>query len=576
MNAEILLKHFDRIADVPDAVPRLRQFILDLAVRGKLLPQDPNDEPATDLLKRIAVEKERVAKKVGAKKQEDSSPSTAEHDSLELPPGWCMAHLQEICTSVTDGDHLPPPKAEEGIPFLVIGNVRNQVINFADCRHVSEQYYTELDPIRRPIVGDVLYTLVGSYGIPVLVRNSRPFCVQRHIGILRPSILMHVDFLVRILESQFVFNQATLCATGIAQKTVPLSGLRKIHIPLPPLAEQHRIVAKVDELLALCDQVAAAKAERETRRDRLAAATLHRLNNAVDVGAFRDHAHFALTHLSHLTSRPEQIIQLRQTILNLAVRGQLVPQDPKDEPGAELHEKLTASLEELQRLDGTRRRKEVEESRMFFTGDVFPKSWVLTSFDAVNAIVSGVAKGKDLRGCKTETYPYLRVANVQRGYLDLSLIKEIEIKVGEINRYRLERGDVLMTEGGDWDKLGRAAIWNEEINDCIHQNHIYRIRPADKTALLPQWITLFANSPLGRSYFEDASKQTTNLASINMTQLRSCPLPLPSTEEQHRIVTKVDELMALCDRLEVQLTTSQTESRRLLEATLHAALAGGG
>ena len=182
-------------------------------------------------------------------------------------------------------------------------------------------------------------------------------------------------------------------------------------------------------------------------------------------------------------------------------------------------------------------------------------------------------KGKNLRGLKTTIFPYLRVANVQRGFLDLGVVKKLEIRSDEIDRYRLRKGDVLMTEGGDWDKLGRAAIWNDAIQNCIHQNHIYRIRSANIGDLLPQWIMLFANSLLGRSYFEGASKQTTNLASINMTQLRSCPLPLPPIAEQRRIVAKVDRLMALCYQLEIQLTTTQTEGRRLLEVTISDALA---
>ena len=171
-------------------------------------------------------------------------------------------------------------------------------------------------------------------------------------------------------------------------------------------------------------------------------------------------------------------------------------------------------LANKQEIERTRSRKDILPSPFgFFGDDTFPSSWVLTNFDSVNAIVSGVAKGKNLRGLKTATYPYLRVANVQRGYLDLRIVKQLDIRRDKLDRYRLRRGDVLMTEGGDWDKPGRAAIWNEEIPNCIHQNHIYRIRSANKDELLPSWIALFANSPLGRSYFEEASKQTTNLAS---------------------------------------------------------------
>ena len=121
---------------------------------------------------------------------------------------------------------------------------------------------------------DLLYTLVGSYGVPVIVRDDQPFCVQRHIGILRPSTLIDVNFLARAMESRFAFDQATAYATGIAQKTVPLSGLRKLSVPLPPLAEQHRIVAKVDGLMALCDRLEANLATADDTRSRLLEALL--------------------------------------------------------------------------------------------------------------------------------------------------------------------------------------------------------------------------------------------------------------------------------------------------------------
>src|SRR5262245_18301041 len=148
-------------------------------------------------------------------------------------------------------------------------------------------------------------------------------------------------------------------------------------------------------------------------------------------------------------------------------------------------------------------------------------------------------------------------------------MKTIYIPEDEVPRYVLRPGDVLMTEGGDWDKLGRAAIWLGEIAQCIHQNHVFRVRSPLPEKLHPRWVVTYTNSLLGRSYFENASKQTTNLASINMTQLRGCPLPLPPLAEQHRIVAKVDELMALCDQLEVAKTEREQSRDRLVAASLH-------
>jgi type I restriction enzyme S subunit len=201
-----------------------------------------------------------------------------------------------------------------------------------------------------------------------------------------------------------------------------------------------------------------------------------------------------------------------------------------------------------------------------------PESWALSSFDDIFVIVSGVTKGQKVAANVAVNVPYLRVANVQRGHLDLAVIKNNTVRKADEERHALRRGDVLMTEGGDWDKLGRAAIWGEEIAGCIHQNHVFRVRPPSKD-ISPEWVVTYVNSLLGRAFFEDASKQTTNLASINMTQLRGCPFPLPPLAEQHRIVAKVDELMALCDRLEASLTATADTRRRLLEALLAEALA---
>jgi restriction endonuclease S subunit len=176
----------------------------------------------------------------------------------ELPTGWAWAELSQVCTSITDGDHQAPPQVPAGIPFLVIGNIRTRALDFTGCRHVPAEYFESLNPVRRPQKGDVLYSLVGSYGISVLVRDDKPFCVQRHIGILRPSPEISSAFLALALSSRAVFDQATKYATGTAQLTVSLSGLRRIRIPLPPHMEQERIVAAIEEQFSRLDAGVAA------------------------------------------------------------------------------------------------------------------------------------------------------------------------------------------------------------------------------------------------------------------------------------------------------------------------------
>jgi len=273
-DAQFVRNAMSALTTRPDQIKQIRQTILTLGARGKLVQQWSRDEPASELLKRIAKEKTRLVRAGEIKKAEPVVDLTASEPDIPIANGWAVTNLQSVCVSVTDGDHLPPPKTETGVPFLVIGNVRSRAIDFSQSRFVSQEYYRNLDSIRRPKNGDLLYTLVGSYGIPVVVRDDRPFCVQRHIGILRPCTLIDVNFLALAMESELAFGQATAYATGIAQKTVPLSGLRKLLLPLPPLTEQHRIVARVNELMHLCDQLAASLAAAEAGRSRLLNALL--------------------------------------------------------------------------------------------------------------------------------------------------------------------------------------------------------------------------------------------------------------------------------------------------------------
>lgn len=162
---------------------------------------------------------------------------------------WEDVSLDSVCKSIYDGDHMPPPKSETGIPFLVISNVNTGFISFEKCRFVPEEYYDGLSETRTPEIGDILYTIVGSYGIPVMVDTDKKFCFQRHMALLKPKDIYN-RFLWRQLQTQSFFEQATSIATGTAQLTVPIKGLRKLIVKCPTLPEQHEIVCLIDDLVA--------------------------------------------------------------------------------------------------------------------------------------------------------------------------------------------------------------------------------------------------------------------------------------------------------------------------------------
>ena len=262
-----------------------------------------------------------------------------------------------------------------------------------------------------------------------------------------------------------------------------------------------------------------------------------------------------------LATAPGGVPRLRELILTLAVQGKLVEQSERDEP-------VAVVLREIQLAKGgavpRRRLRATDTDDALIAPFALPDTWDWVRLGEVTDISGGVTLGRKGAIEQPLTLPYLRVANVQRWNVLCDDLKTITIGRAELARYQLRAGDLLITEGGDWDKVGRTAIWRDELAVCLHQNHVFKARGLTPR-WNPEWAQLYLNSPIARTYFASCSKQTTNLASINMTQLKSCAFPLPPVAEQARIVARVDELMCLCDAL---------EAKGRLEAEQHARMLG--
>lgn len=262
---------FGRLVDGRDAVDALRRSILDLCLRGRLTSQDPRDGNAAEHLQHLAKERAKlgVRSKVGA--------PVPEAVPFSIPKSWSWARLEQLWQSISDGDHQAPPKAPSGVPFLTIGNISRGAIDFSETRFVGRDYYEGLDAARVPREGDLLYSVVGSFGIPVVVSTGREFCVQRHIAILRPLASTNVQWMNYWMRSGFVYGQAAATATGIAQPTVGLGSLRSFLVPVPPAGEQGRIVRTLDALMRLCDDLEMKLRARDDGAERLAKALVARL-----------------------------------------------------------------------------------------------------------------------------------------------------------------------------------------------------------------------------------------------------------------------------------------------------------
>ena len=296
MNPAQLHSHFDRISEAPDAIPRLRRFILDLAVRGKLVQQDPNDEPVS--IVDIPCSKQSNGRGMRENLGDDTWPN-------DLPESWRWYRLGAVSQQITDGEHATPPRiVEEEIPLVTAKNVRNGFMDYGYTDWVSFETANRAWIRCRPAVGDVLLVCVGATtGRLCVLRDARDMVLVRSVALIRPNSAVNVNYLALTLRSPMCQAQMWAKVKMTAQPCLYINRIKSLPIPLPPLAEQHRIVAKVDELMALCDQLEAAQAERESRRDRLVAASLHRLNNGADAEAFRNHARFYLNRLPRLTTR---------------------------------------------------------------------------------------------------------------------------------------------------------------------------------------------------------------------------------------------------------------------------------
>ena len=226
----------------------MQKSILQYAMQGKLVEQRAEEGTGEELYCQIQAEKEKLIKD-GKIKKEKRLPEILENEiPFDIPKSWKWVKLNSIVTIITDGDHQPPPQVDTGIPFLVISNMSQGNLSFINTRNVSQEYYDNLQEARKPQSGDILFTVTGSYGIVILVKTDKKFCVQRHIAIIKKPFVS-ADYLVKCLSAPFSYKQCKEKATGTAQKTVGLDTLRNLILPLPPLAEQERIVAKLEKVL---------------------------------------------------------------------------------------------------------------------------------------------------------------------------------------------------------------------------------------------------------------------------------------------------------------------------------------
>ncbi|HFT0722034.1 TPA: restriction endonuclease subunit S [Klebsiella pneumoniae] len=550
-------------------IKKLREMILELAVRGKLVPQDPNDEPASELLKRIAAEKAELVKQGKIKKQKPLPGISEEEKPFDLPVGWEWVRLEDVTDNIHYG-YTASADVTKKVKLLRITDIQDDKViwrNVPGCEIKDsdiEQYQLQPNDI-------VIARTGGTVGKSYLVDDLQYIAVfASYLIRLKYIKFTNANYTKIFLGSQLYWLQLYNGVTGTGQPNVNGNTLKKMFFPLPPSSEQNKICSRVQTLLNLCEQLERHSLISLDAHQQLVETLLTTLTDSQNADELAENWARISEHFDTLFTTEASIDALKQTILQLAVMGKLVPQDPNDEPASELLKRIAQEKAQLVKDGKIKKQKPlppISDEEIPFE---LPEGWKWCLFEDVVDIQSGITKGRNLVNRKLITIPYLRVANVQRGYLDLSEVKEIDIPEEEQDKYHVIKGDLLITEGGDWDTVGRTTVWCHEWY-IANQNHVFKGRIIGKE-IDPYWLETYMNSPYSRDYFASASKQTTNLASINKTQLRGCPVAIPPSSEANKIMLKLNDFNELCEKLKLQLQSAQQTQLHLADALTDAAI----
>ena len=447
MKLETFFKHFDLLAEAPNGVQKLRELILDLAVRGKLVPQDANDEPAAVLLERIKKEKERLVKEGKVKKDKLSQSIIAEEIPYKLPTNWQWTKLCEIGL-INPRNEVDDSKIASFIPMNLIPQsynkeIRYEVRKWADIKKGFTHFadgdvvLAKITPCFQNRKSTVIYGLKNSVGA-----GTTELHVYRPI-----NNLINPEYVLLYLKSAEFINNGISKLTGTAgQKRVPNEYFAENPFPLPPLAEQKRIVTKVDELMKLCDELEARQKKKQETRILINNAALNKLLTADTPETFTKNWQRIGDNFDILYSAPENIGKLRQAILQLAVMGKLVPQNANDEPAAVLLERIKKEKERLVKEGKVKKEKSLPAIKDDEIPYDLPKGWEWVRFgEIILYIESGWSPMCEKRPKEGKEWGVLKVSAVTWDRFNPFENKALPISLDPKPEHEVKVGDFLMS-----------------------------------------------------------------------------------------------------------------------------------
>jgi type I restriction enzyme S subunit len=560
---ELLEQHFDTAFSASNGIQKLRELILTLAMQGKLVPQEPRDAPASQLLKEIEAEKKRLAKEGKIKAPKPLPAITPGDAPYALPQDWQWVRLGSV-GNIFNGNSINASEKEakyagaKGLPYIATKDV-GYGFNPLDyengiCIPVGE------DKFRLAHEGAVLICAEGGSAGKKCGLTDRDICFGNKLFANElygqiPSRFILYTYLSPVFRASFAAAMSGIIGGVSIAKFV------EIPIPLPPLDEQHRIVAKIDQLMARCDALENLRNEREKKRLATHAASLSQLLDTTGNGSSNDAWAFITQHFGDLYAVRENVTELRKAILQLAVMGKLVPQNPNDSPASELLKKIESEKKRLVKEGKIKAAKLPPKTNVEVVPHELPAGWAWATLGEISLKVSDGfhhTPHKEVEGIK-----YISATHIYNGRIDWdsNLFVSEDEYLDLYKKVAQGFGDILIVNRGAG--CGDAAIVDSNEKYCFQNAAIIGF---DQARLCGGYILRYLHS--SRDHFLKQFIQGGAQPMLSNRLIATHLIAIPPFAEQHRIVAKINQLMSLCDMLELRIANANTKQSELLDAVM--------
>ena len=565
MTPETFLKEFGAIANAPGGVQRLREMILQLAVMGKLVDQDA-EESVDDLVAICAESKKNYIKKLKLRKVKPVKRVSKKDFPFQIPKNWEWFPLDDICDYIQRGKG---PKYDDSSDVKVVSQkcVRWEGFDISQARGLNLEVLEKYNEERFLIDGDLLWnsTGTGTAGRACIYRNAEPKAVaDSHVTVIRaPQIngnFIWCYIASPMIQARFNPNHPQKIVSGTTnQVELSTTNVKELPVPLPPLSEQQRITAKVDQLMVLCDRLEAKQQERATLVKQARISALDELANAQSGETLQTAWKRVQDHLPMLFEHPDDVEDLKKCILQNAVMGKLIPQNPDDQPASELLKKLSEIKDTLIKTGAIKKQKRLPKIKEDEKPFEIPNGWVWCRFPEIGELARGKSKHRprnDIKLYQNGTIPLVQTGDVARSNGPIKTYTALYNKVGLEQSRLWPKGTLCITIAANIADTGVLSF------DACFPDSVVGFIPFDQSMDIEYFDFYIRTAKQNLEKFAPATAQK----NINLGILNKLLIPLPPIDELIKIVAKAKMFLSFCDRLKEQLEQYQTISAQLAQS----------